>query len=73
MKTIIIEIPEDEACKIKKMLRKFKDITFYEEENDGELIQSKNEIIAYNRALQEFKNGEALSIGEYLKSRNIHA
>lgn len=73
MKTIIIEIPEDEAYKIKKTLNKFKDITFYEEENDNELIQGKKEIMAYNRALKEFKNGEAVSIYEYLKSRNIDA
>ena len=71
MKTIIIEIPEDKTGKIKKTLNKFKDITFYEEKDDNELIQCKKEIISYNRALREYKNGEAISICEYLKSRNI--
>jgi len=54
-----------------KATGKFKDITFYEEEDDSELIQCKKDIISYNRALNEFKNGEAVSIDEYLKSRKI--
>ncbi len=73
MKTIIIEIPEEKTGKIKKTLNKFKDITFYEEEDDIDLIQCKKEMLTYNKAFNEFDNGDAVSIGEYLKSRNIDA
>ncbi len=72
MKTIIIEIPEDKTIKIKKTLNKFKNITFYEEEDDIDLILCKEDILSYNRALNEYKKGCSTGIYEYLKTRNIN-
>ncbi len=72
MKTIIIEIPEDKTHKIKKTLHKFKDIYFYEEDDDNELILCNEDILSYNRALNEYKKGYSTGIYEYLKTRNIN-
>ncbi len=72
MKTIIIEIPEDKTIKIKKTLNKFKNITFYEEEDDIDLILCKEDILSYNKALNEYKKGKSVEIYEYLKTRNIN-
>ncbi len=72
MKTIIIEIPEDKTIKIKKTLNKFKDIYFYEEEDDNELILCKKDILSYNKALDEYKKGKSVEIYKYLKTRNIN-
>ncbi len=71
MKTIIIEIPENRTIKIKKTLNKFKDITIYEEKDDNDLILCKEDILSYNRALNEYKKGYSTGIYEYLKTRNI--
>jgi hypothetical protein len=41
------------------------------EENTSEYPENKKEISSFEKAINEFKNGETVSIEEYLKKRKI--
>jgi hypothetical protein len=71
LKKKLIEASEDKVYKTKKYLNKFKDIIIHDKNDDFNLIHTEKEIASYNKAINEFKNGESVPISEYLRKRKI--
>jgi len=71
MRTIIIEAPDKSYNDVINSIKNIQGIEYYEDDYDDTIFTKEDEI-DYNQAKKELENGEAISLDEYIKKRNIN-